>query len=133
MSVIAVNNSCGELAWRLFFSSMFNDFRFRFSCVLLLATLISPSAKAGDKHKDSPCDKPREVASPPQLSKEAQVKARKIRAQGYVAIVISEDGDVTDAKVIQASSPEAVDLLLCLLYTSPSPRDYAASRMPSSA
>ena len=23
--------------------------------------------------------------------------------------------------------------LLCLLYTSPSPRDYAASRMPSSA
>ena len=25
------------------------------------------------------------------------------------------------------------DILLCLLYTSPSPRDYAASRMPSSA
>ncbi|GAB5765654.1 hypothetical protein JMUB7523_18070 [Staphylococcus aureus] len=24
-------------------------------------------------------------------------------------------------------------LLVCLLYTSPSPRDYAASRMPSSA
>jgi TonB family protein len=92
--------------------SMFNGFRFRLTCVLLLASLTSPSAKAGGKHKDSPCDKPREVASPPQLSKEAQVKARKIRAQGYVAIVISEDGDVTDAKVIQASSPEAVDLLL---------------------
>ena len=25
------------------------------------------------------------------------------------------------------------DISLCLLYTSPSPRDYAASRMPSSA
>ena len=25
------------------------------------------------------------------------------------------------------------DLKICLLYTSPSPRDYAASRMPSSA
>jgi TonB family protein len=92
--------------------SMFNGLRFRLTCVLLLASLTSPSAKAGDKHKGSPCDKPREVASPPQLSKEAQVKARKIRAQGYVAIVISEDGDVTDAKVIQASSPEAVDLSL---------------------
>ena len=26
-----------------------------------------------------------------------------------------------------------MDLYICLLYTSPSPRDYAASRMPSSA
>ena len=26
-----------------------------------------------------------------------------------------------------------LDILFCLLYTSPSPRDYAASRMPSSA
>ena len=28
---------------------------------------------------------------------------------------------------------EIADLNICLLYTSPSPRDYAASRMPSSA
>ena len=38
-----------------------------------------------------------------------------------------------------ASAPEGIELVatgrqeLCLLYTSPSPRDYAASRMPSSA
>ena len=34
--------------------------------------------------------------------------------------------------VLLGNSP-AVDLMGCLLYTSPSPRDYAASRMPSSA
>ena len=35
---------------------------------------------------------------------------------------------------IKSSQNKALDLLnLCLLYTSPSPRDYAASRMPSSA
>ena len=28
---------------------------------------------------------------------------------------------------------EAKGIITCLLYTSPSPRDYAASRMPSSA
>jgi TonB family protein len=78
----------------------------------LLTTSILPYAIGGDKHAVSPCDKPREVASPPQLSKEEREKARKIRAQGMVNISISEDGDVIDAKVVQASSAEAVDLLL---------------------
>jgi TonB family protein len=78
---------------------------------VLLAALISPSAIGGDKHTVSPCDKPREIASAPQLSKEEQAKARKIRAQGMVQISVSEDGDVTDAKVVRASSREAVDLL----------------------
>ena len=35
--------------------------------------------------------------------------------------------------LIVRRQPIASDLRLCLLYTSPSPRDYAASRMPSSA
>ena len=42
-----------------------------------------------------------------------------------------------EIKVIYANAPEDVDYeahgISCLLYTSPSPRDYAASRMPSSA
>ena len=33
----------------------------------------------------------------------------------------------------QAGLPISIELETCLLYTSPSPRDYAASRMPSSA
>ena len=39
-------------------------------------------------------------------------------------------------RVIREMARDGVDLIItpsCLLYTSPSPRDYAASRMPSSA
>jgi len=79
---------------------------------VLLAAFISLSAIASDKHTASPCAKPREILSAPQLSKEEQAKARKIRAQGMVDISISEDGDVIEAKVVRASSREAVDLLL---------------------
>jgi hypothetical protein len=38
-------------------------------------------------------------------------KAHRLRAQGTVAIVISEEGDVTDAKVLNASH-DASELLL---------------------
>ena len=41
-------------------------------------------------------------------------RARQLAEEGYVAMAVDMYGD-------------------CLLYTSPSPRDYAASRMPSSA
>ena len=34
---------------------------------------------------------------------------------------------------VLASQPEPTDLRICLLYTSPSPRDRQKSRMPSSA
>ena len=35
--------------------------------------------------------------------------------------------------IITAKDAEGLEVIRCLLYTSPSPRDYAASRMPSSA
>ena len=34
---------------------------------------------------------------------------------------------------VREASEKALEDVTCLLYTSPSPRDYAASRMPSSA
>ena len=81
-------------------------------CVIaLFSTAILPCALAGDKKKDSPCGKPPEISSS-QPTKEELDKARKLRAQGLVNISISEDGDVVEAKVIQASSEEAADLLL---------------------
>ena len=40
-------------------------------------------------------------------------------------------GEVTSA--IETSLARVYEVDSCLLYTSPSPRDYAASRMPSSA
>ena len=41
--------------------------------------------------------------------------------------------DEMDRAVEESAKRHYSDLCACLLYTSPSPRDYAASRMPSSA
>ena len=61
-------------------------------------------------------------------------------AQELKTYVESGDGlvyrgaiDFTAAPVLDPNPPVVGDLYICLLYTSPSPRDYAASRMPSSA
>jgi TonB family protein len=79
---------------------------------LLVTAFISSAALGADKHAAPPCDKPREMVSQPRWSKEDQAKAKKMRAQGMVEISISEEGDVTESKVVRASSQEAVDLLL---------------------
>ena len=44
------------------------------------------------------------------------------------AMMLEEDGS-PEMHVIEVED----EIMICLLYTSPSPRDYAASRMPSSA
>ena len=55
--------------------------------------------------------------------------ARLMRKDGLVAITRRRFRKTTDSKHDFPIAPN----VLCLLYTSPSPRDYAASRMPSSA
>ncbi len=82
------------------------------TALILLASFNPQVAIARDKHAKSPCAQPREIVSAPHWSNEDQGKARKIRAQGLVNISVNEDGDVVDAKIVRASSPEAVDLLL---------------------
>ena len=42
-------------------------------------------------------------------------------------------GSQTDWSTMREAADVLSELNICLLYTSPSPRDYAASRMPSSA
>ena len=49
-----------------------------------------------------------------------------------VAVVGSQWGDEGKGKIVDWLSSEA-DIVVCLLYTSPSPRDAHESRMPSSA
>ena len=49
---------------------------------------------------------------------------------------INRDGlliEGPDGEIIAKNIKASTKVLDCLLYTSPSPRDYAASRMPSSA
>ena len=77
--------------------------------VFVVLVTCALSLSGSDKHPTSPCGKPREIASAPKLSTEEQARARKIRAQGMVDISISEDGDVVEAKVVRASSPDAID------------------------
>ena len=48
---------------------------------------------------------------------------------GSLIMAINQDNSVR----VEMGEPNFIPSKICLLYTSPSPRDYAASRMPSSA
>jgi hypothetical protein len=73
---------------------------------------LANGAPGGAKGRQSPCSKPPELVSRQPLPKDDQDKAKKIRAQGNIAVVISEDGKVSDAKGVHASSDEAGRLLV---------------------
>src|ERR1051325_7220788 len=79
-----------------------------FSALVLMLPVPSFCA---DKKKPPPCETPPVLISAPP-SKEELKKAREIRAQGSVELAVGEDGDVTEAKVVRASSKEAADMLL---------------------
>ena len=66
--------------------------------------------------------------------KEAIPRGKVKKGQVITAVVVRTKKGVRrpDGSLIKFDENAAV-LLNCLLYTSPSPRDYAASRMPSSA
>ena len=61
--------------------------------------------------------------------------AAYLAKEGAKVVVLDRSEEAGKALVdsIKAEGNEAMFLYTCLLYTSPSPRDYAASRMPSSA
>ena len=58
--------------------------------------------------------------------------SRSKESCGATASEIQSNGGSAEALAVDVADSSAVELA-CLLYTSPSPRDYAASRMPSSA
>ena len=51
----------------------------------------------------------------------------------FKVIVIKEIGLLTIDSIVQVTEVKVTQELICLLYTSPSPRDQRGSRMPSSA
>ena len=53
--------------------------------------------------------------------------------QEYFIEELNIIADELGIKIKYESVSDAETFIICLLYTSPSPRDYAASRMPSSA
>jgi len=55
--------------------------------------------------------------SQPKTPQEYREKWKKMKVQGKVAIVIDEDGHVSEAKLLEASSKEAADALLATAKT----------------
>ena len=81
-----------------------------FGTVLLLAGLGIGPAMAQNKKND--CKHPPKMLSQPKFSDEDRSKWKGKSVTGRVAIVVSEEGDVTQARVVSASPKEAADSLL---------------------
>ena len=75
-----------------------------------------------------------------QIRANAEYMAKHLKKYGWEYVVIDIEWYSNDAgtqrdkyQYIPFGDDEMDEYSSCLLYTSPSPRDYAASRMPSSA
>ena len=66
---------------------------------------------------------------------EVEVGRRALRRRGMGGVITSVKRLMGSSQSVAGKSPEEVsaEILNCLLYTSPSPRDKRQSRMPSSA
>jgi len=63
------------------------------------------------------CRKPPEIATQPKTPQEYREKWKKVHVQGRVAITIDENGQVSEAKLLEASPKEAADALLATAKT----------------
>lgn len=75
--------------------------------LVCLAFTCAALSFASDQ-KSAPCKQPPDFVSMPKPSKEE----RQMNAQGIVEVVVSEEGDVVEARVVRATSEEAGKLLL---------------------
>ena len=81
-----------------------------FGALLLLAERGIGPAMAQIKKND--CKHPPKILSQPKFSDEDRSKWKGKSVTGRVAIVVSEEGDVTQARVVFASPKEAAESLL---------------------
>ena len=81
-----------------------------FCTILLLAGLGIGPATAQNKKND--CKHPPKILSQPKFSDEDRSKWKGKSVTGRVAIVVSEEGAVTQARVVSASPKEAAESLL---------------------
>ena len=76
-----------------------------------LLFLLNSNAVNGQNKKNS-CDHPAKMLSKPSFSDEDRAKWKGKTVSGKVALVINENGEVADAKVLSASPREAAAALL---------------------
>jgi len=77
-----------------------------------LVTGFSCQAVRAENKQQSACSSPPEFVSRRPLPKEEQEKAKKVKPQGSVAIVINEGGEVIDAKVTRTTSEQSSKLMI---------------------
>lgn len=86
----------------------------RYLRALFLALLLVQAILCAGQEKKTDCKKPPEVIPPGKQSKEEEQKHGKDKARGTVAIVISEDGEVVEAKAVDPSSGKDAKKLVSL-------------------
>jgi TonB family protein len=109
------------LLLRLGFPANFSSVRHRLLPLLFLSVqlfLANFSALSADgQSNQKACRKPPEIASQPKTPPEYREKWKKVNVRGRVAITIDEDGQVSEAKLLEASPKEAADALLATTKT----------------
>jgi TonB family protein len=77
------------------------------------ALVLSSSGHAANaQKKKNNCGHPPKIISQPRFSDEDRARWKGKSVSGRVAIVVSEEGDVTQARVVSASPREAAEALL---------------------
>jgi outer membrane biosynthesis protein TonB len=78
-----------------------------------LAFIVSSCGYAAEaQNKKNSCKHPPKIVFQPKFSDEDQKKWKGRSVSGKIAIVISEKGDVSEARVLTASPKEAAESLL---------------------
>src|SRR5689334_662881 len=106
----------GEFLRSLISSANFSLVRHNFLRLLALSVQLILAALWGfptyGQSEPKACRKPPKILNQPKTPEEYREKWKKLRVQGKVAIVVDEEGHVSEAKVLEASPKEAADALL---------------------
>jgi outer membrane biosynthesis protein TonB len=109
------------LLLRLAFPANFSPVRHGLLPVLFLSVqLFLPNfgaLSADGQSNQKACRKPPEIATRPETPQEYREKWKKVNVRGRIAIAIDEYGQVSEAKLIEASPKEAADALLATAKT----------------
>lgn len=79
---------------------------------ILIAVSLSVTTLSDAQSKKKGCKEPPKMLSQPRFSDDERAKWKGKSISGKVAIVISEDGDVSQAKVVSVNPNEAAEVLL---------------------
>jgi len=71
----------------------------------------------GGQSNQKACRKPPEIIAQPKTPQEYREKWKKVNVNGRIAITIDENGNVSEARILQVSPKEAAEALLATAKT----------------